>query len=222
MLMAAEPAKLERRSPEEPLVNSSPPARPAAPSAWPARTGSCAARPDYYDWMGIGPEDRIFCTIPLFHTYGMGCCMIAATRTGATLVLLEDPNPFLLRRQRALELLEGERITIFPGVPFNFRLLAEAPASADLSSLRLAFSAGHRAAAPVLRGLRRPLRRARPPALRLHRGRDAHREHGRRPGRQLRVGRRAGGRRGGAGRGRRGRAGRPGHGRRDHRRAAPA
>ena len=43
--------------------------------------------------------------------------MIAATRTGATLVLLEDPNPFLLRRQRALELLEGERITIFPGVP---------------------------------------------------------------------------------------------------------
>jgi long-chain acyl-CoA synthetase len=108
-----------------------------------ARThGQLRGEADYYDWMGIGPEDRIFCTIPLFHTYGMGCCMIAATRTGATLVLLEDPNPFLLRRQRALELLEGEQITIFPGVPFNFRLLAEAPASGDLSSLRLAFSAG--------------------------------------------------------------------------------
>jgi long-chain acyl-CoA synthetase len=108
-----------------------------------ARThGQLRGESDYYDWMGIGPDDSIFCTIPLFHTYGMGCCMIAATRTGATLVLLEDPNPFLLRRQRALELLEGERVTIFPGVPFNFRLLAEAPASADLSSLRLAFSAG--------------------------------------------------------------------------------
>ena len=57
-------------------------------------------------------------------------------------MILEDPNPFLLRRQRALELLEKEKATIFPGVPFNFRLMAEAPASADLSSLRLCFSAG--------------------------------------------------------------------------------
>ena len=39
----------------------------------------------------------------------MGCCMFAAARTGATLVILEDPNPFLLRRQRALELLEQEK-----------------------------------------------------------------------------------------------------------------
>ena len=68
--------------------------------------------------------------------------MFAAVATGATLVILEDPNPFLLRRQRALELLEQEKATIFPGVPFNFRLMAEAPASADLSSLRLCFSAG--------------------------------------------------------------------------------
>ena len=84
---------------------------------------------EYYPtgW-GSGPRTSIFCAIPLFHTYGMGCCMFAATRTGATLVMLEDPNPFLLRRQRALELLEHEGVTIFPGVPFNFRLMAEAPA----------------------------------------------------------------------------------------------
>jgi len=68
--------------------------------------------------------------------------MLATTRTGATLVLLEDPNPFLLRRQRAMELIESEGVTIYPGVPFNFRLMAEAPGSADLSSIRLAFSAG--------------------------------------------------------------------------------
>jgi long-chain acyl-CoA synthetase len=142
MLMAAEPAKLERRSPEEPLVNMFSSGSTGRPKRVARTHGQLRGESDYYDWMGIGPEDSIFCTIPLFHTYGMGCCMIAATRTGATLVLLEDPNPFLLRRQRALELLEGERVTIFPGVPFNFRLLAEAPASADLSSLRLAFSAG--------------------------------------------------------------------------------
>jgi long-chain acyl-CoA synthetase len=57
-------------------------------------------------------------------------------------VILEEPHPFLLKRQRALELLERERITFFPGVPFNFRLMAESPASADLSALRLCFSAG--------------------------------------------------------------------------------
>jgi long-chain acyl-CoA synthetase len=142
MLMAAEPARLERRSPDEPLVNMFSSGSTGRPKRVARTHGQLRGEADYYDWMGIGPEDSIFCTIPLFHTYGMGCCMIAATRTGATHVMLEDPNPFLLRRQRALELLEGERISIFPGVPFNFRLLAEAPAAADLSSLRLAFSAG--------------------------------------------------------------------------------
>ena len=53
-----------------------------------------------------------------------------------------DPQPFLLKRRQAMELIERERATIFPGVPFNFRLMAEAPAGADLSSLRLCFSAG--------------------------------------------------------------------------------
>ena len=142
MLMAAEPAKLSPRSPDEPLVNMFSSGSTGRPKRVARTHGQLRGESDYYDWMGIGPDDSIFCTIPLFHTYGMGCCMIAATRTGATHVMLEDPNPFLLRRQRALELLEGERITIFPGVPFNFRLLAEAPASADLSSVRLAFSAG--------------------------------------------------------------------------------
>ena len=142
MLMQAEPATLERRSPDEPLVNMFSSGSTGRPKRVARTHGQLRGEAEYYPTMGIGPEDKIFCTIPLFHTYGMGCCMISATRTGATHVLLEDPNPFLLRRQRALELLEGERITIFPGVPFNFRLLAEAPASGDLSSVRLAFSAG--------------------------------------------------------------------------------
>ncbi len=72
----------------------------------------------------------------------MGACIFGSAVSGATLVILEDPHPFLLKRHRALELIEQERATVFPGVPFNFRLMAEAPASVDLSSLRLCFSAG--------------------------------------------------------------------------------
>jgi long-chain acyl-CoA synthetase len=142
MLMETEPARLTRRSPDEPLVYMFSSGSTGRPKRVARTHAQLRGEAEYYDWMGIGPEDKIFCTIPLFHTYGMGCCMVAATRTGATLVILEDPNPFLLRRQRALELLEAEGVTIYPGVPFNFRLMAEAPASADLSSVRLAFSAG--------------------------------------------------------------------------------
>jgi long-chain acyl-CoA synthetase len=72
----------------------------------------------------------------------MGACLFSCAASGATLVILRDPQPFLLQRRKAMELIERERATIFPGVPFNFRLMAEAPTGADLSSLRLCFSAG--------------------------------------------------------------------------------
>jgi long-chain acyl-CoA synthetase len=95
----------------------------------------------YVSAIGLTAEDTIFCTIALFHTYGMGCCLLAAVRSGATLVLFDNPNPFVLQRARALAQIERERATVFPGVPFTFRLLSEAPEDADLSSLRLCFSA---------------------------------------------------------------------------------
>jgi long-chain acyl-CoA synthetase len=142
MLMDHEPADLAPRSPDEPLVYMFSSGSTGRPKRVARTHAQCRGESDYYPGMGYGPDDRIFCVIPLFHTYGMGCCMFAAARTGATMVILEDPNPFLLRRQRALELLEQEKVTIFPGVPFNFRLMAEAPATADLSAVRLCFSAG--------------------------------------------------------------------------------
>ena len=103
MLMAAKPARLQPRLPDEPLVNMFSSGSTGRPKRVPRTHGQLRGESEYYDWMGIKPEDKVFCTIPLFHTYGMGCCMVAAIRTGATLVLLEDPNPFLLRRQRAME-----------------------------------------------------------------------------------------------------------------------
>ena len=90
----------------------------------------------------LGPDDRIFCAIPLFHTHGQGNCLLAAVCSGASLVILDDANPFIVKRHRALEVIAQRRATVFPGVPFVFRLLAEVPDDADLSSLRLCFSAG--------------------------------------------------------------------------------
>src|SRR3954451_7872903 len=109
-----------------------------------ARThGQCWAEAESYRAsVGISHHDTLFCAVPLFHTYGMGNCLTTFVRTGATLVIMEEPNPFILNRGRALALLERHGVTLFPGVPFNFRLLAEATDTADLSSLRACFSAG--------------------------------------------------------------------------------
>ncbi len=101
----------------------------------------------------VTPSDRILCLVPLFHAHGLGNCLLAATYTGATLVLLEPvlrkgkpvEVPFVFRRARVLELIEQEGITILPGVPYIFGTLAETPPEtpANLSTLRLCFSAGN-------------------------------------------------------------------------------
>src|SRR5262245_13964495 len=57
---------------------------------------------NFVETTGVGPEDRIFCAIPLFHTHGQGNCLLAAAYSGAALVILEDANPFIVKRQRAL------------------------------------------------------------------------------------------------------------------------
>lgn len=137
------PARLEARSPNEVYLYQFSSGSTGRPKRVPRTHAQCVAEGELYnETFGRDPEDRVFCSIPMFHTYGMGACLFWSATSGATMVILEDPNPFLLRRHRALELIEQERATVFPGVPFSFRLLAEAPAGADLSSLRLLFSAG--------------------------------------------------------------------------------
>jgi long-chain acyl-CoA synthetase len=134
------PLGLDARGPDEWLMQQFSSGSTGRPKRLARTHGQCCAESRSYTW--VGPEDRVFCAVPLFHTYGFGCCLLAALRAGATLVLMEEPNPFVLTRMRALELLERERATVFPGVPFHFRLLAEAAGNADLSALRLCFSAG--------------------------------------------------------------------------------
>ncbi len=138
----ASPQRLAPREPGEPFVYQFSSGSTGRPKRVPRTHAQCEAEARLYGSLGLAPEDKIFSAIPLFHTYGMGACIFGSAVSGATLVILEDPHPFLLKRHRALELIEQERATVFPGVPFNFRLMAEAPASVDLSSLRLCFSAG--------------------------------------------------------------------------------
>jgi long-chain acyl-CoA synthetase len=134
--------RLPPRSPEEPLVGQFSSGSTGRPKRLDRTHGQCVAEARSYLALGMGVEDKVLCAVPLFHTWGMGVCIFGGAISGATLVILEDPHPFLLKRHRALELIESERITFFPGVPFNYRLMAESPADADLSSLRFCFSAG--------------------------------------------------------------------------------
>jgi long-chain acyl-CoA synthetase len=134
--------RLEPRDPDEVFVYQFSSGSTGRPKRVPRTHGQIAAEAELYATLPIGAEDRVFSAIPLFHTWGMGACLLAPTAWGASVTILEDPNPFLLKRHRALELIERERCTVFPGVPFHYQLMAEAPGEADLSSLRLCFSAG--------------------------------------------------------------------------------
>ena len=101
----------------------------------------------------VTPSDNILCTVPLYHAHGLSNCLLAATCNGATLVILEQSTqngvsvevPFVFKCPRILELIKAEKITVFPGVPYIFNSLAETPVSvqADLSTLKLCFSAGN-------------------------------------------------------------------------------
>lgn len=88
--------------------------------------------------VGLGAGDVILATVPFFHAHGLGNCVQAAVRSGATLLIREfEPRP-------VLQALADERVTVVPGVPFMFRMLAETrtDAAPALASLRLPFTAG--------------------------------------------------------------------------------
>jgi len=108
---------------------------------------------NFTETANIASSDNILCIVPLYHSHGLGNCLLAATRNGATLVILEQllnngapvEVPFVFRRPRVLELIAREKVTILPAVPYIFNTLAEAPADTpvDLSTLKLCFSAGN-------------------------------------------------------------------------------
>jgi long-chain acyl-CoA synthetase len=105
---------------------------------------------NFVETVGLTSDDTILCTIPLFHSYGMGNCLLDALYLGATLVILEQSDaggpggdaPFLNQCGRVAELIRTEVIRFYPGVPYQFSVLAGLPERfpIDFSGLRLCIS----------------------------------------------------------------------------------
>jgi long-chain acyl-CoA synthetase len=89
--------------------------------------------------IGLSNKDRVLTVIPLFHTYGLGNCLLAPIHAGGKIVILEEFRP-----REVIGVLEKEAITVFPGVPFMFSILADTLVDKEVNfpSLRLCISAG--------------------------------------------------------------------------------
>lgn len=89
------------------------------------------------NFLKVTSQDRVLGVAPFFHSHGlMNSAMLTLLAGGALHIM----GSFLARD--AARLIERERITGFPGVPFMFDLLAGLPDQHDFSSLRFVVSAG--------------------------------------------------------------------------------
>ena len=96
----------------------------------------------------MGTEDVLLGALPLFHSFGQTCTMNSAVSVGATVTMLPRFDP-----DKALQIIERDRVTIFQGVPtmYNAMLHSESCDSADCSSLRTCMSGGAAMPAELMR-----------------------------------------------------------------------
>jgi 2-aminobenzoate-CoA ligase len=93
----------------------------------------------------VTPADVFVGSPPLAFTFGLGGLAIFPLRFGATATLLENASP-----ANMIEIIETYRATILFTAPTAYRfMLSAVDGGADLSSLRLAVSAGETLPAPV-------------------------------------------------------------------------
>ncbi|MFB7369936.1 long-chain fatty acid--CoA ligase [Streptomyces sp. NPDC056222] len=96
------------------------------------------------DLLGLGAEDVVLGCLPLFHSYGQTCAMNGTLRVGATLVLMPR-----FTGAAALEVLAGEGVTVFMGVPTMYHALVEAAAVSGSGQVALRAAVSGGAALPV-------------------------------------------------------------------------
>jgi long-chain acyl-CoA synthetase len=96
----------------------------------------------------IGHSDVVMGCLPLFHVFGMTCGLNAAVSSGATLTLIPRFDP-----QKALAVIERDRVTVFEGVPTMYSALLNAAdgSPSDTGSLRTCASGGASLPVSVLR-----------------------------------------------------------------------
>jgi 2-aminobenzoate-CoA ligase len=95
--------------------------------------------------LGVTPDDVFVGSPPLAFTFGLGGLAVFPLRFGATATLLENASP-----PNMIEIIETYRATISFTAPTAYRAMMRAmDEGADLSSLRIAVSAGETLPAPV-------------------------------------------------------------------------
>ena len=93
-------------------------------------------------------EDVLLGALPLFHSFGQTCTMNSAVSVGATVTMLPRFDP-----DKALEIIERDKVTLFQGVPtmYNAMLHSKSCDSANCSSLRICMSGGAAMPAELMR-----------------------------------------------------------------------
>ena len=95
--------------------------------------------------LGVTPDDVFVGSPPLAFTFGLGGLAVFPLRFGATATLLETASP-----PNMIEIIETYKATICFTAPTAYRAMLKAmDEGADLSSLRVAVSAGETLPAPV-------------------------------------------------------------------------
>ena len=97
--------------------------------------------------IGFNSDDRVLLTIPLTHSYGMEHGLLAPLWAGSEVILCQN-----LSLPVVVPLLREGGVTILPGVPSTFEILARLPGEEmSMGRLRLAYSAGAGLPAAVYR-----------------------------------------------------------------------
>ncbi|ODT60700.1 MULTISPECIES: AMP-binding protein [Paracoccus] len=95
--------------------------------------------------LGVTPDDVFVGSPPLAFTFGLGGLAVFPLRFGASAVLLENASP-----PNLIEIIERHRATVCVTAPTAYRVMLRAmDQGADLSSLRVAISAGETLPAPI-------------------------------------------------------------------------
>ncbi len=109
---------------------------------------------DSSERMGVDPGDVFVTTMPLFHTGGCVCCVLASVSKAATQVLVEAFDPAIV-----LAMFAAYRGNAMVGVPTMLIAMLEHPTfpTTDLSSVKAICSGGSTVPAPLVRRLEEKL-----------------------------------------------------------------
>ncbi|CCH79541.1 Long-chain-fatty-acid--CoA ligase [Nostocoides japonicum T1-X7] len=100
------------------------------------------------DLLDVTEQDVVMGCLPLFHVFGLTCCLNAGVAAGALLTLIPRFDPELV-----LDVIARDGVTIFEGVPTMYTALAHAPGAdpSRTASLRVCCSGGASLPADVVR-----------------------------------------------------------------------